>query len=261
MPPDRNLLRRAGIGAARRIAEGLLAPCCAFCRAWGRDCWPVCVGCARDLPRAGAACPRCALPLPAAGIGPMLPCGRCQQQPPPYIEAHAPLRYAYPVDAALKALKFNADLAYAPAFAEQVLPWLSGREDRWDCLVPVPLHRWRQARRGYNQAEELARWMAGRSGLRMLHVAERRRRTRPQSELPATARRANVRGAFGVTTADLPPRLLLVDDVMTTGETCGELARVLLSAGAAEVGVLCIARAVPARRRGAYQAGATGSKV
>ena len=265
MPPfcqGRPRLVSLGRRAADAIADFVLPRTCAFCGAIGRcdDDWPVCAACYRDLPWTGAACPRCARPL-GATAGRDLACGRCLVRPPFFSTAYAPLRYAFPVDAAVKALKFNADLVFAPALAALALPWLRQQVRNWDCLVPVPLHRWRQARRGFNQAMELARWLARHGGLPAVDAAVRRRRTRPQSELPANARRANVRGAFRVVAPAVPARVLLVDDVMTTGETCGELARVLLAAGAAEVGVLCMARAMPALRAAAVQTGTAGSKV
>jgi ComF family protein len=112
-----------------------------------------------------------------------------------------------------------------------------------DALLPVPLHRSRHTSRGFNQAYELARPLARRSGLPLLTITRRRRRTRPQTGLSAAERRRNLKGAF-MLTRRLPCRHpLIVDDVMTTGETCGQLARVLLAAGAKDVSVLVAARA------------------
>lgn len=119
-----------------------------------------------------------------------------------------------------------------------------------DALLPVPLHPWRHAARGFNQALELARPLARRSGLPLLTITRRVRRTRPQTGLTAAERRRNLRGAFSVTRR-LPCRHpLIVDDVMTTGETCSQLARVLLAAGAEDVSVLTAARA---GRPGCYE--------
>jgi len=168
-----------------------------------------------------------------------------------------PLRYAFPVDAAIRALKFRADLVYAPALAELLVPAIRMDRACWDALLPVPLHRWRHALRGFNQAHEIAIWLSRRSGLPVLDLAVRHRRTSPQSSLPAKRRRANVRGAFRARPTLAQERILLIDDVMTTGETCGELARVLYSAGASKIGVACVARASP----GGAQAGGAVSNV
>lgn len=141
-----------------------------------------------------------------------------------------------------------ADAAHsAPAFAG----WMAraGAEMLMgaDLLVPVPLHRWRLLKRRYNQAALLARGIGQISGITMLPDALiRRRATRPQEGLSRAGRRRNVRAAFA-----LRPHyrgrvagkvVVLVDDVLTTGATLDECARVLLAAGAAEVRVLTLAR-------------------
>lgn len=241
--------------ALRTLLDRLVVPTCAFCGS-DDDAWPICRPCRLDLPWVRTACPRCARPL-GTGQHPSVPCGRCQRRPPPYARAYAPLHYVFPVDAAIRALKFRADLAYAPALAELLAPGIRREAACWDALVPVPLHRWRQALRGFNQAREIATWLSRRVGLPVVELAQRHRRTSPQSTLPARRRRANIRGAFSARAMRPPERILLLDDVMTTGETCGELARVLYSAGVSKVGVACVARATP----GSAQAGRGRSNV
>jgi ComF family protein len=117
-----------------------------------------------------------------------------------------------------------------------------------ECVVPVPLHPWRRARRGFNQAEDLA----GRLGVPMQRLLWRTRRTAPQTDLAAHSRRENVRGAFM-----LSPflssrrrqrwlegrRVVIVDDVRTTGATLDACAAVLKSAGVREIRALTVARA------------------
>jgi len=114
-----------------------------------------------------------------------------------------------------------------------------------DGIVPVPLHPARLAERGFNQAELLAAPCASHWGLPLLtRTLVRARATRPQTELDGAARRDNVAGAFRVSRpADVAGRrLLLVDDVLTTGATVAAAARVLRQHGAREVGVLVLAR-------------------
>jgi len=127
-------------------------------------------------------------------------------------------------------------------------------------LVPVPLHPWRQWSRGFNQAEDIARAIARHAHASVVHALRRARHTRPQSDLDAEARRRNVRGAFAL--AGWTPwsrrrragrladrRVVLVDDVMTTGATLEACAEVLLEAGAREVSAVTLARVVgPAQR-------------
>ncbi|MEX2125924.1 MAG: phosphoribosyltransferase family protein [Woeseia sp.] len=116
-----------------------------------------------------------------------------------------------------------------------------------DALLPVPLHHWRHSLRGFNQAVELCKPLSRETGLPLLRSAKRIRRTRPQTGLDAAARRRNVKDAFAVTGKLNCRHPLIVDDVMTTGETCRQLAHALLDAGAVTVGVLTVARASPVR--------------
>lgn len=231
--------------AGRAALDALLPECCAFCGAVGEGL--VCADCDEALPRIRRACDRCAAGLPptvAAGVA----CAACQRRPLPQYRTRAPFAYAFPVDAALKALKFRARLPYAPAFAALLAPELAAFPAA-DALAPVPLHRFRHWRRGFNQAQELARELARRSGLPLVSATRRLRPTRPQSGLSARERRHNVAGAFGIQGTLGCRRPLIVDDVVTTGETCAQLAQVLLRAGAREVGVLAVARALPADAR------------
>lgn len=171
-------------------------------------------------------------------------CADCQLRPPLFDRARAPLLYAYPVDAVVQSLKFRSRLWLTPAFAELLMPVLQEEFGDADALVPVPLHRWRQARRGFNQATEICKPLARATGLPVLYDARRIRPTPSQSGLTAAERRRNLKGAFAVTGKLSCRHPLIVDDVMTTGETCNQLARVLRKAGATSVGVLTLARAV-----------------
>lgn len=187
-------------------------------------------------------CERCGTPL-AAGSAPGVVCGGCQQHAPPFDVAFAPLHYAFPISAVIKAFKFSRRLDLAPMLAGFASPWLRQHKDRFDALVPVPLYRWRNARRGFNQAQELARYLRSASGLPIRSCVRRERRTQIQSGLTAVERRKNIRGAFRVAQRPRCRHALVIDDVMTTGETCRELAATLLDAGVETVGVLTIARA------------------
>ncbi|MEX0709300.1 MAG: ComF family protein [Woeseia sp.] len=229
-----------------KIAANMLAPpYCVFCGTRLGD-RRVCAPCHDDLPWLEAACPGCAEPLASAisnGCGPGARCGACQRHPPPWSACRAALHYSFPVDSALKALKFRACLYYAPAFAALLAPIVSRHFNDVDALVPVPLHRLRQARRGFNQAREIAQSLGRTTGLPVQDVARRVRQTASQSGLDRDARSKNLRGAFRVA-ARLPCRYpLIIDDVMTTGETCRHLASVLLQSGARRIAVLTVARA------------------
>jgi len=150
--------------------------------------------------------------------------------------------YAFPVDAALKALKFRRRLDYVPAFAALLANVHSDLPDDIDALLPVPLHWRRHARRGFNQAVELCRQLHSIAGMPLLSNIQRRRATPSQSGLAAAARGANLHAAFSAHGRITARHVLIIDDVITTGATCCELASVALAAGAAKVSALAIAR-------------------
>lgn len=230
---------RRGLG---RLHDTLFPWRCLLCGAPGADGVDLCEPCAREMPRNRHACERCALPLPAGAAL----CGQCQRRAPPWERAWAPFRYGWPLDRLETRFKFGADLA-----AGRVLAELWRREpaavDCPDLILPVPLHRRRLRRRGYNQALELARPIAAALCVPLRHdLLERVRGTSAQTELDRVARRRNVHGAFRLRDSALPDHVVLLDNVMTTGATLAECARTLRRAGAKRVDVWALARA-PAR--------------
>ena len=151
-------------------------------------------------------------------------------------------RYEAPVDGLVTRFKFHASLAAGALLAQLIVANLEAPAA--DVIVPVPLHRARLGRRGYNQALELAKPLAVAWRLPLAAAVLRRvRATAPQSELTAVQRRRNLRGAFVADAGAVHGRrVLLVDDVITTGSTANEAAKTLLAAGALEVRVLAAAR-------------------
>ncbi len=222
-----------------------LPPVCVLCGARG-ETGGLCAGCRHGLPWQSNACRRCALPLASGEV-----CGRCLARPPPRDEALAVFDYGPPVDALIRRVKFNSDLACTRVLGllmvEGVLRRCPGAPaDAWpDRIVPVPLHRRRLATRGYNQAVELARPLARHLNLPLeIEACLRLRETAEQSGLDAAARAANLRDAFFARSV-IDGDIAIVDDVMTTGHTVDALARVLRQAGAARVRVWVCARALP----------------
>jgi ComF family protein len=237
-----SLRRRLGFWL-RNDAHRLLWPTrCLVCGEAGGEAWDLCPACAEALPRMGRACRCCALPLADAEAAGAV-CGACLSGPPPLDAVHAACLYAAPVDRLLPRFKFHEDLAAGRLLA-QVMTEAFAELPRPDALVPVPLHRARLRRRGYDQALELARPLA-----RALHVPlrddllRRVRATAAQSERDAAARRRNVRGAFAVVPGvTLPRHVVLVDDVMTTGATLHAAARALRRAGVERIDAWVCAR-------------------
>jgi ComF family protein len=219
--------------------RGWVAPRCIVCDIDAGD--PVCAGCAADWFAPQPRCPQCAQPLPAALDGQR--CGRCVREAPAFDATWALASYAPPVSGMVLALKYGHRLALAHAFgrllAARVGPGLPADGQ----LLPVPLAFERQAERGFNQAREIARALAARTGLPLAPARARRvRHTPPQESLDVADRHRNVRNVFA---ADpLPPgtTVVVVDDVMTTGATLDALARTLKRAGAAQVVNVVVAR-------------------
>jgi len=235
-------VRRELAVAVRWVVRELMPVSCVFCGEPDDDLGRyVCPGCEADLVRNAPACRRCALPLAAASD---VPCGVCQAQPPPFAAVVAPLVYTYPVDVAIRQFKFHRKLWYVPGFAEILVAASASLPRDIDAVLPVPLHRLRQVRRGFNQAIELAAPVAKARGVPMLRNVVRRRRTPYQSGLPAAHRRRNLKNAFAVRGRIDACHVLIVDDVLTTGSTCRQLALLLRQHGVGSVSVLALARAI-----------------
>lgn len=226
------------LNGCTRVGQWCLPAACVLCGAMAeRD--PLCRACGASLPRLPLArCARCALPLTSGAV-----CGGCIRTPPVYDRVSAVYTYDFPVDALVHAYKYGARLTLAPVLARGMA---EVRPERIDAIVPMPLSRGRLAERGFNQAQELARALHALTGIHILSRACRKPgETAPQAALPWPRRAHNVRGAF-VCDIDLGgAHVAIVDDVMTTGATVSELARVLKRAGAAEVSVWVAARTLP----------------
>ena len=230
--------------AAARAAEFAVIPaCCVFCGTARRHYESaICPGCEGDLPWIREQCPGCARPL-AAAPGAGIRCAECQVRPPPFAAAVAPLAFEFPVDAAVRQLKFHRKLQYAEPLGELLCRAAARLPADIDALLPVPLHWLRHGVRGFNQAAELCRPLQRATGLPVIRNVRRLRRTPYQSGLGARERRRNLAGAFAVRGRIVANHVVLVDDVMTTGETCAQLAHELLARGVPKVSVLALARA------------------
>lgn len=221
-------------GALEEIYPGRCALCLAPAIAG------ICGGCADDLVRSGPSCPTCAEPLPVVG-----PCPACQHRPPPLDRVSVPFAYAWPLSQLLLSYKGGSRPQLVRPLAKLLNDGVPGEITRdVDQVIPVPLHEERFAQRGFNQAAELASDLCRCRNLPLaLRSARRIVATPSQQGLSRRARKANLRGAF-VVDADLSGlRVLLVDDVMTTGTTLNVLAQELRKAGASWVGAVALARA------------------
>lgn len=235
------------------LVERVLMRCpgqCAVCRAWSKP--HVCDECLQRYARPATRCWTCGLQLPP-GLGNWSlrthpRCGKCLQNPPPLDRCIAALNYSFPWDGLLQHYKFHQAIDLRETLLERLEQALDDAQaQRPDCLLAVPLTPERLRERGYNQSFELARSLARRRKLQCEpQLLLRVRHTAQQASLTLKERAANVKRAFA-----LEPRragdlrgahVALLDDVMTSGETLFEIARVLHQAGATQVQAWVVAR-------------------
>ena len=232
----------------RALLRMLMPSLCALCESGCDDV--VCDACRAAYAAARPArCAQCGNPLHELAGGPGL-CGTCLRDPPAFDATVAAVDYAIPLDQLVLQLKFGARLALAPWFARQIRDAVLARPalPLPDLLCPVPLGPGRLVERGFNQALEIARPLAAALGV-ACHpaLAQRTLDTQAQSGVSPGARARNVRGAFAVIDPDLVEgrHVGLVDDVMTSGHTLGELAATFKRFGAARVTNFVFARTPP----------------
>lgn len=248
------LLRALGLDLWPDVADfldALYPRACRLCGAATADGF-ACAAHGLPLAPAGPRCGRCAGALP-----PALPdgerCSACRIAAPGFARVIALADYRRDRAAAAWVLAFKhgarRDLAepLAAALAARCVAVIGRGGFAGDVLAPVPLHRLRRFERGYDQADLLARALAERLDVRCVRALARVRYTPAQGSPGAVSRTANVRAAFRSRALRrrriAGRRVWLVDDVVTSGATASECARILTRAGAREVGVLCIARA------------------
>lgn len=242
-----NLLQQV-YGVSKTLIHKLFPATCLLCLDPGQPPFlDLCRDCEEDFPRLAGGCVICATPGVEAGAR----CAHCRAHRPAFDRAYAPYRYEFPLVELVHRLKYGGQVAIS-----RILGTLLGRRiaelgaPAVDALVPVPLHPSREARRGYNQAAEIAHFAGEVLRLPVLdRVALRVRATEEQAALPASVRRVNVSGAFDVLAGCVPPAVAIVDDVLTTGSTADALAEALKRAGCRRVEVWAVARATGATQR------------
>jgi competence protein ComFC len=264
--PSSPILRswwQLGMALGKRALNTLYPERCFGCGGWfegrasesgGSDLrrW-LCGGCVEDLPRIyGAACQVCGEPYDGE-LDHAFRCWNCEGREFAFESAHSAYQAEGLVRDLVHRFKYQGHYHLRGLMAALLEPSLSTPQlvqetlSDW-VLVPVPLHRWRQMTRSYNQAWEICLALAKNTGLTAANPLRRTRRTRPQAGLDRSRRMANLEGAFILQAARAAPSLvgrsvLLVDDVLTTGSTCHECARVLREEGGVEkVVVITVAR-------------------
>jgi ComF family protein len=246
-------LERFALRPLRQVAmfalDAVLPPRCLACgetvAQQGQVCGPCWIGI--DF-IAGAVCHHCGLPFEVP-MEPGAVCAACAAEPPPWARARSVMRYGETSRRLILRFKHGDKLESVPSFGQ----WLAraGSELLGDAelIAPVPLHRWRLFRRRYNQSAMLALALGRSARVPVItDLLARIRATPSQGGLGAKERAENVRGAFAIREKHrnliAGRRVLLVDDVLTTGATVGACAKVLTRAGASSVDVLTLARVV-----------------
>ncbi len=221
----------------------LLPQTCCHCREDLASDWrePLCPACLSKLvPAEPPFCLRCAEPL----LNGKILCPACSGHPCACRTIRAAFLYKGPVPALAHGFKYRGRQDAAQAAGR----WMAGHFARFgelsgcDALVPVPLHPRRLRERGYNQAEILARELSRATGLPMKNLLERPKATKPQWDLDQEARRQNLSGAFVAKPQVKGLRLLIIDDICTSGSSLEECGRALHRAGASRVAAFVFAR-------------------
>jgi len=210
----------------------------------------LCGDCESKIARIGEPyCRLCGRPLPP-GVTQTDDCRECRDGAVEFDRCRSALLYRPPVEEMVRRFKFRRNFTMGARLRDDACERARRDPDFFpgfeaaDALVPVPLHPFRRLRRGFNQSEFFADGFREVWGKPVYYCLARVRNTAPQSRLPPAERAKNVRGAFVVKKSAVVEgkRLVLIDDVMTTGATVNECAKALKKAGAAEVFVLTVAR-------------------
>jgi ComF family protein len=227
----------------RALFQGLLRKLpaqCVVCHQWPAGA--VCDACVAQFGQPVPRCTTCATPVLAG----MRQCGACIVTPPPLDECLAAVPYAYPWSGLVVTFKFQEHTGWASHFATLLrsAPWVEPALESADLLLPMPLSKERLQSRGFNQALLLARAL---EPAKVAHdLLLRVKDTPPQSSLPRHARLASVQGAFAVdpllASRLKDRRVVLVDDVMTSGASLHAAAKVLRQAGVSHITAIVFAR-------------------
>lgn len=211
----------------------------------------ICENCTAMLPTISQQCFQCGLPLSidtetnATNIpATKLRCGKCLTSPPAFDVCISPFHYALPINQFITQLKFRQKLHYANILAELLITKIESHSERLpDCIIPVPLHKSRLRQRGFNQALEIAKPIAKKYAIELdTKSCVRIISTPPQMEQNKESRKNNIRNAFTVSKEFKHTHIVLVDDVMTTGNTLNEISKAFRKQGVKRIQVWAVAR-------------------
>jgi len=212
----------------------------------------ICQFCHQKLPSQVNGCAVCALPIKQNESGKLLEnnkdliCGECIKQSPPFDKTVAAFHYEPPISDFITQYKFNAQLELLPLLSDYLAKNIQSHYQNKampKLLIPVPLHKHKLVKRGFNQSQLIAKRLSKGFGIPVSgnHI-QRSKETRPQMELDSNERQQNLKDAFQIS-QQLPSHIAIIDDVVTTGTTVTELAKQAKSHGATTIDIWCLARA------------------
>lgn len=213
---------------------------CVLCAEYGEFC--VCNSCASNLKTTEHRCQSCATKLNSD----LSFCGQCLSHAPVFSKAYTLYDYCDVTADLIKRFKFDHQLCIGDFFAHQLNDFyhsLIGKGNKYDAIIPLPLSKARMKERGFNQTHELLRIIGKNKGVFIDYKSVKRiKPTKPLSSLNLEERKSEIKNAFSAKPISYK-KVLLVDDVMTTGSSMNELAKIVLKAGAESCDVLTLARA------------------
>ena len=221
---------------------------CVLCNASVKRNISLCHACEADLPIISHACKTCGIPLEET----QSICGQCLNSKPDVDYSISLFHYESPIDYLITELKFSHKLSHAKILGSLLKQHLlnnSLHDSYPEAIIPVPLHKKRLIKRGFNQSLEIAKEVTEALEIPIHNnIVQRDKATQAQSELDLKQRKRNIKGCFKLSNKNemMPAysHIVIIDDVVTTGATTNELAKVLKLAGVKKVGVWSIARAV-----------------
>ncbi len=223
------------------IQNWLLPPTCILCNNHGITGTDICELCLQQLPQNLPCCYRCATYLIPSNTD--IICTQCAENPPIYQHTVAPFIYAGTIRHLILQLKSANHYAHARLLGSLLAQQLQQHPALPECIIPVPLHKNRYQERGFNQSIEIARTVAKQLKLRLdLKACVRRYDTPHQIGLSAKQRTHNIKEAFIVPNSLPYQHVAILDDVMTTGATTGEIAKILQQAGVRNIEVWVCAK-------------------
>jgi ComF family protein len=224
------------------IAQSIRLPSiCILCNQVHKNTLAVCSHCIALITPLGPSCQHCAYPLYDDSH---LICGYCIKKPPHFDNAIIAYRFEEPLRSLLHRFKYHAGLYLGPFLGQLILNAWQKRPSQPQCLIPVPMHPKKLKIRGFNQSAILVQFLAKKLNLPYdLKCCQKIINTSPQAQLDGDKRAQNIRNAFHI--KPLPySHVAIIDDLLTTGCTANELAKMLKNAGVKQVDVWCCARTI-----------------